>query len=652
MNGRIVGSEGTRETCPETEGKASQLSGSRAAAATLRSTCNNSKRIDPRMTRTIGRMTIAMLVLTCIAPFIAYYLANGVALANLDGQLQRSLLVTNRAVATEIERFRYLPLVVGQDARIRALASGERGTPIVAAANDYLETIVRQAGPAELYILDENGTTLAASNYKSAESFVGHDYSFRPYFQNAMRDGDGRFYAIGVTTKRPGYFLASRIDVAGRPPIVVVVKADLSPLELAWEAAGVQTAIADRWGIVFLTGNPRWKYRPLVALGKAATVRIDAERTYEGVDLAATQPILSTAAGFPSGEAKGPAIRIDDEGAQLFARFSEVEPDGWRVLAATGIENTAQLAGFWALSTLIAGLSATGALYFLHQRAHVIRIRLRQSETLERMVSERTRDLACEVEMRRKTEEELRRMHEGMIHSEKMAALGRMSAAIVHEVSQPLAALDATLATAGVFAQKGEVNAVGTRIVDARALVKRMQRTVKHLKTFARKDASELEDVAIDTVIGNAIDLADPKAKSLGVSLRIVAPAPSPIVNAVALKLEQAMLNLLLNALDAVEGRDTPSIVIRRTEDGQRVRVEFIDNGTGIAPEHRERIVEPFFTTKLTGEGLGLGLSIATTIVQECGGEIGFSQAPGGGTCATISVPLAKRNGLDLEAAQ
>ncbi|KSV67001.1 hypothetical protein N183_32625 [Sinorhizobium sp. Sb3] len=612
----------------------------------------NSKRIDPRMTRTIGRMTIAMLVLTCIAPFISYYLANGVALGNLDGQLQRSLVVTNRAIATEIERFRYLPLVVGQDARIRALASGERGAAMIAAADDYLETIVRQAGPAELYILDENGTTLAASNHKTPESFVGHDYSFRPYFRNAMHDGDGRFYAIGVTTKRPGYFLASRIDVAGRPPIVVVVKADLSPLELAWEAAGVQTAIADRWGIVFLSGNPRWKYRPLVALGEAATSRIDAERTYEGVDLATTQPILSAGASLPKGGLEEPAVRVNDEGTQLLARFSAVEPDGWRVLAATSMENTAQLAGFWALSTLITGLLATGALYFLHQRAHVIRMRLRQGETLERMVTERTRDLACEVEMRRKTEEELRRMQEGMVHSEKMAALGRMSTAIVHEVSQPLAALEATLATAGVFADKGEAHAVGTRILDARALVKRMQRTVKHLKTFARKDASELEDVAIDTVISNAFDLAAPKAKSLGVSPAIVANGPSPIVNAVALKLEQAMLNLLLNALDAVEGRSDPLIIIRRTEDERRVEVEFIDNGTGIAPEYRERILEPFFTTKQTGEGLGLGLSIATTIVQECGGEIGFSQVPGGGTCATISVPLAKRKSVDLEAAQ
>src|SRR5690606_32541714 len=140
---------------------------------------------------------------------------------------------------------------VGEDARIRAVAGPDRSEAALAAANSYLETIVREAGPADLYVLDEHGVTLAASNHATPESFVGQDYSFRPYFRNAMRKGEGRYYAIGVTTRKPGYFLASRIDIAGKPPIVVVVKADLSPLELAWEAAGVQTAIADQWGIVF-----------------------------------------------------------------------------------------------------------------------------------------------------------------------------------------------------------------------------------------------------------------------------------------------------------------------------------------------------------------------------------------------------------------
>jgi two-component system C4-dicarboxylate transport sensor histidine kinase DctB len=560
--------------------------------------------------------------------------------------------LTNRAIETEIERFRYLPKVVGEDARIRAVAGPDRSNASLAAANRYLETIVREAGPADLYVLDAQGITLAASNHATPESFVGHDYSFRPYFRNAILKGEGRYYAIGVTTGKPGYFLASRIDSAGKPPIVVVVKADLSPLELAWEAAGVQTAIADQWGIVFLSGNPDWKYRPLVPLGPEASGRLVAERTYEGADLAARPPILPNDASLPLPAAEGPALMLREGKNRLLARFSTVEPDGWRVLAATSTADTAKLAGFWALATLIAGLLATGALYFLHQRAQFIRMRLRQGQLLERMVAERTQDLALEIDMHRKTEEELRRTQEGLIHSAKMAALGRMSTAIVHEVSQPLAALDATLATAGVLAGKQAAEATGERIVDARSLVKRMQRTVKHLKTFARKDASELEDVSIDTVIGNVVDLAAPRTKTLGVTPLIEAETPSPVVRAVALKLEQAMLNLLLNALDAVEERPDPSIVIRRTQDEAHVAVAIVDNGSGIAPEHRGRIAEPFFTTKLTGEGLGLGLSIATTIVRECGGEIRFAEAPGGGTSATIHVPLGKRNTGRLEAAQ
>ncbi|QFI69346.1 ATP-binding protein [Sinorhizobium alkalisoli] len=594
------------------------------------------------MMRNIGRMTILILVVTCIAPFVAYHLASGSAIGGLEGQLQRSLVLTNRAIATEIERFRYLPLVLGEDARIRALAGRERSPAVLEAANRYLQTVVRQAGAAELYVLDDRGIALASSNFDTAESFVGHDYSFRPYFQDALHSGEGRYYAIGVTTRKPGYFLTSRIDLAGQSPIIVVVKADLLPLEATWKAAGVQTAIADRWGIVFLSGNPDWKYRPLAALSAEAVAQLARERTYEGADLAATKTILPDGVAPPIGEADAPALHVEDGGRQLLAKFSVVEPDGWLVLAATSTEDIGKLAGFWALSALIAGLLSTGMLYFLHQRALLIRMRLRQSEILERKVAERTQDLAHEIDMRKRTEEELRRAQEGLIHSEKMAALGRMSTAIVHEVSQPLAALEATLATAGLLAEKARAEKVGERVLDARALVKRMQRTVRHLKTFGRKGASELEKVDIDAVIRNALDLAAPRAKTLGIAPILEAGAPTPVVTAVAVKLEQVMLNLLLNALDAVEGRKGPAITIRRTVEAGRVCVTVIDNGSGIAPEHRERIAEPFFTTKLTGEGLGLGLSIATAIVREFGGEITFAEAAGGGTMATMAMPLGE----------
>jgi len=339
--------------------------------------------------RTIGKMTALMLVLTCIAPFVTYHLAIGAATASLEGQLQRSLVVTNRAIETEIDRFRYLPLILGEDARIRALAAGERSSDVLEAANRYLETVVAQAGAAELYVLDERGVALAASNFATSETFVGHDYNFRPYFEDALRTGAGRYYAIGVTTRKPGYFLTSRIDVPGRPPIIVVVKADLLPLEATWKAAGVQTAIADQWGIVFLSGNPDWKYRPLVPLAPEALAQVAKERKYDGVNVAAARPILpASVVTLPPGEAKAPALHVEE--GQLMAKFSVVRPDGWLVLASTSTGDTGKVAGFWALATLIAGGLASGMLYFLRQRAILIRTRLRQGEILERKVARRT----------------------------------------------------------------------------------------------------------------------------------------------------------------------------------------------------------------------------------------------------------------------
>ncbi len=602
------------------------------------------------MMRNIGKMTALMLVLTGIAPFVAYHLALGAAISSLEGQLQRSLVVTNRAIETEIERFRYLPLVLGEDARIRALAQSERSPEVLEAANRYLERVVAQAGAAELYVLDERGIALAASNFATPETFVGHDYSFRPYFQDALRAGEGRYYAIGVTTRKPGYFLTSRLDVPGRPPIIVVVKADLLPFEATWKAAGIRTAIADRWGIVFLSGNPDWKYRPLVQLSPEALAQVAEERKYDGADVAATRPILpSSVVRLPSAEAEASAIHVEE--GQLLAKFSILHPDGWLVLAATSTGDTGKIAGFWALAALIAGLLATGALYFVQQRALMIRTRLRQGEILERKVAKRTRELAREIEMRKQTEDELRHAQEGLVHSEKMAALGRMSTAIVHEVSQPLAALEATLATAGVLLERGGAEKVGERLLGARALVKRMQRTVKHLKTFARKGVSDLEPVDIDLAVRNALDLAAPRAKALGVVPSYDASGPATFVTAVAVKLEQVMLNLILNALDAIDGRKDASVLIRRTVEAGQVSIAVVDNGTGIAPEHRDRVAEPFFTTKLTGEGLGLGLAISTAILRESGGEITFAEALGGGTVVTVSMPIVDRAGLS-EAAQ
>ena len=607
------------------------------------------------MTAVFNRLTLFILLVAFVAPIAVYHVASHILLRAQQAQLQQNLALTARAIKTEIDRFRALPRMLGQDARIRAL-SQDPSAQDIALANHYLETIVKQIGPSDLYVLDRTGRTLAASNHATPQSFVGHDYSFRPYFRDALAQGEGRYYAIGVTTRTPGYFLASRIDIDERPPLVVVVKADLSPLEAAWKAAGVKTAIADEAGLVFLAGEPRWRYRPLYPLSPGALDQLLKERTYDGVDIARAQPIFSASAssGLNHGQkddAQGAVIRSDGE-QRLVTQFSTIQPDGWQIIAATDASQASASASLWALATLASGLMVSAGFYVLEQRRQLIAMRLRQGELLEQMVAERTSDLASEVSIRKRTEEELRRTQEGLVHSEKMAALGRMSAAIVHEVSQPLAALDATLATAGLLAARHDQKEVGPRLDKARGLVRRMQRTVRHLKTFSRKDVSDMERVCVETVIDNVVELAAPRIESLGVEVHISGQSPAPVVRAVPVKLEQAMLNLLLNALDAVADRKDPEVRIEHRHDHERVEIAILDNGCGIAPDLRERVFEPFFTTKLTGEGLGLGLSIAAAIIKECGGAIHFAEAETGGTRATIALPVADRAEAALEAAQ
>ena len=587
-----------------------------------------------------GRLTALMLAAALAATLVAGYLAYRSAFARLDASLDQTLIVTRRSIESEIERFRYLPRVLGEDARIRALILSPRDPDAIAQANTYLDRVAQQSGAAQLYVIDETGMTHAASNYREPGSFVGNNYGFRPYFTDAIERGEGRYYAIGVTTRRPGYFLSSRVIVTGADGRdvtgVVVAKVELEPLEEAWRSAGAHSAIADANGVVILSGNPSWKYRPLWPLDAAALMWAAAERTYEGFDMRAASPLVPDGASDPDR-----AFLASGDGTRLFARFRRIEPDGWRIVAAADPAAATSLAWFWAVVTGLLGLLATGGVRYLEQRRTLVSLRLRQTEILEGMVAERTRELARENEIRRRAEADLRAAQEGLIHSEKMAALGRMSSAIVHEVSQPLAALETTRATAEAVAGNEGAGGVRERVVAARALIKRMQRTVKHLKGFGRKDTGARTLVDVDEAVRNALDVVRPRARDAGIEPEFRPTGDSPKILVVAVKIEQVLINLLINAIDAVEGREGAAITVERDSDGDTVRIGVRDNGPGIAAEHRPRIAEPFFTTKLSGEGLGLGLSISNAILADYGGRLDFEDAEGGGTLAVVTLPGA-----------
>lgn len=563
-----------------------------------------------------------------------WWLARQQGLERLESQLQDRLTVSLRAVESEIGRYRYLPDVISQDPRIIDLLAG--GPPAaLAVANDYLQVVRDTSGADELYVVDLRGDTLAASNWNEPGSFVGHNYAFRPYFADAISLGAGRFYAVGVTTGRPGYFLSSRVESGGRIIGVVVVKVDMAPLAQTWAKAGDLTAIADPDGVVFLAGEPRWIYRPLRPLRPETIALLVAERRYDGIDLATMEPLTSLAAGQTSD------VSVDVGGEAFLLGQRGVEPDQWQLLSAlplAPVEAEARLLA--GLAALLAMLALAVAL-FLRQRQQLTRIKLEHNAVLERRVAERTIALAHEVEERTRAEMDLRTMQESLIHAAKLAALGRMSAAIVHEVSQPLSALDNTLAAAGLHAERQASGEVQRNLISARSLLKRMQRTVKHLKTFSsRRDNAPPEAVDVNLAIEAAIEIVTPRARGHGVQIAFERNAGLPPISGNAIRLEQVLINLLLNALDASIAVGEVNIEVTARPLNGRMQIAVSDTGGGISSEARDRLFEPFFTTKTTGEGLGLGLSISRTIIEEFGGALSLSPLPAGGTEARIELPL------------
>ena len=579
------------------------------------------------------RVLLSFLAVALLAAGLAYWVTWQRGLRALDTLLDQSLILTRRAVESEIARFRALPDVAAEDVRITDALRDRTSPEATGAASRYLETIAERTGATHLYLMDGSGHVLSASNWNTPLSFVGQNYSFRPYFRDALTTGRGGFYAIGVTTGTPGYFLSSRVGPVD-DPAVIATKIDVTPLERTWKTAGVSVAIADRDGIVFLSGVDDWRYRPLRPLDGATLERLARVRTYDGIDIGRANPLLTAT---PDGGAL--ALRGPD-GAELRGRSALIEDDDWRVISAAPIASVRAAAFLWAVGAALAAVAATALGMIVNQRRQLIRLRLRQNVLLETRVAERTRELAHEIEARRKTEADLRAAQESLIHTEKMAALGRMSAAIVHEISQPLAAMEATLAAAELSAGSDTAK-TGTRIGTARSLIRRMQRTTKHLKSFSRKDINTLTLIDLNKVVQNALDLVAPRAKAVGVTPAFTATDPAPQVMAGAVRLEQVCLNLLLNALDAVEGQEGARVAVATRANGDSAVIEVADSGSGIAAADLPRVTEPFFSTKIGGEGLGLGLSISQAIVTEFGGRIDIASAPGTGTRVTVTLPRA-----------
>ncbi|MCQ9392529.1 ATP-binding protein [Pseudomonas viridiflava] len=523
---------------------------------------------------------------------------------------------------TLIERYRALPSVLALDPEIRTALSGPVTEDVQNRLNLKLEKINAAAHSSTLELLDRHGLAVGASNWQTPNSYVGHNYGFRPYFLQTRAQGTGRFYAVGVTTGIPGYFLSSAVlDDASGFIGAMVVKLEFPTLEQEWGQGDDLLMVSDDKGIVFIANQPGWRYRELEPISLENRSELLRTRQYDKKPLTPLRSRVIDQLGEHS-----QLRRVDgpDGTADYLWQSLPLPDENWTLhllrkppLANEDIRNAGiAAAGIW-LALVFLGL-------FLYQRWRLARMRERSRDELERLVQERTRDLQT--------------AQDGLVQSAKLAALGQMSAALAHEINQPLTAQRMQLATVRLLLDQGRIEEACKALIPVDQQLTRMAALTGHLKTFARKSPAGLrERLDLATVVDQALLLLEPRLHEEHVDCVLQLSRPA-WVRGDAIRLEQVLINLLRNALDAMRGR-TPARLEIRIEplDGQW-RLSVVDTGEGIAPENLNSIFDPFFTTKPVGDGLGLGLAVSYAIIHELGGQLS-AENHGNGAVFWFSLP-------------
>ncbi|CAD5198191.1 sensor histidine kinase [Pseudomonas sp. FEN] len=577
----------------------------------------------PRYLR-LALYTLLILAGTVLAAGWAMHRAEQQALVDDAARGKTQLTLYANALHTLIERYRALPAVLALDPQLRAALSGPIDATQQDALNRKLERINGAARSSTLQLLDRNGLSVAASNWRLPSSYVGHNYGFRPYFSQARVDGSGHFYAVGVTSGIPGYFLASAVTGDNGEFLgAMVVKLEFPELEHEWSKGNDTLLVSDARDIVFIANQPGWRYRLLRPLHDTDRSEIGSTRQYDKQSLS---PLDYRA--LQVFDENSYLTRVDgpDGSADYLWESLALPPENWTLhllrkpqMAAEERRNAGLAgAGLW--------LALVFLLLFLSQRWRLARLRQRSREELERLVEERTRDL--------------RTAQDGLVQSAKLAALGQMSAALAHEINQPLTAQRMQLATLRLLLDHGRIDAAYQALEPLDQMLSRMAALTGHLKTYARQSPSGLrEPLDLAGVVDQALQLLDPRLRADAVSsvLHLARPA---WVRGDAIRLEQVLINLLRNALDAMHDKPLKRLEIRIEARPPSWLLTVGDSGGGIAEEHLAKVFDPFFTTKPVGEGLGLGLAVSYAIVHELDGRLSVENRHGG-AYFSLTLPIA-----------
>ncbi|WP_395542923.1 ATP-binding protein [Neotabrizicola sp. sgz301269] len=574
-----------------------------------------------------------------IAVWQTHRLALQTALETDRARVETALRMAVNAVEGDLARYEAMPQLLADLDEIQLMVTRPDDPVRRAGINRLLEEQSSKLLASDIYIMRPDGETIAASNHRRIDSFIGHNFRYRPYFQEAVQGGQGRFYGVGTTSGVRGYFFSSPIyDHAGRIGGVIAVKVGVDRIEESWRGGEYSIFVTDPEGIVFLSSDPELLYGSLYPLTPDRLARTETNRRYSDLPLHELTFRSDVLAGVEIARlaAAGGAER------EFIVQHQNMAEAGWTVNVLLDSGSARAEARVIAVATIlllcVAGFAAVMVLQRRARIAERIRLQAESNADLERRVEERTAALEREVAERRATEAELRAAQANLVRVGKLAALGQMSAALSHEINQPLAAARNYADSAAILIDRGDTARARENMGLILSLIDRMTAIGRHLRNAARKPNDRLEPVSLAQLLPETQIILAGRLASAKAVLEIDLPPGLPAMKAGATRLQQVLVNLIANAADAVEGREDRRITLSARVVGNRVALSIRDRGPGIPDAIADRIFDPFFTTKGVGAGLGLGLSICYNIIRDFDGEIvAHSAKPG--TEFIVTVP-------------
>ncbi|QTC92297.1 sensor histidine kinase [Brevundimonas goettingensis] len=572
-------------------------------------------------------LAVVWLVLAVGAALIAGELARRQAEGDLARQAQAGAALHAAVLRSELEKHRSLPLVLAQDPEAVALLT-DPGPARTDQVDRKLERLAEQTRAAAIYLLDAKGVARAASNWRLPTSFVGEDYSFRPYFTRAMQTGDAEFFALGTVSGRPGLYLARRMaDADGRVVGVAVVKVEFDALEADWRGSGEPAYVADPSGVILITSVPDWRFRTVAPMSDAQRRQVLTGQTL-GHDALAPLP-------FRTADAR-PALvtaAVDGPPESWIAASADTATPGWtlHLLSPAGTAILVAVSNARAVALLAVTL-LMGAVGVLLRRRQLAEAQMRAEEAaradLERRIDERTVELRAandelnrQIDERRAAEAGREMLREELVQANKLATLGQIAAGVAHEINQPVAAIRTSAETVLAYLKRDDGEGVTRTANRIAELTARIGSITDELRAFSRKTTSRPSAVSPDEAIDGALVLLTGRLRASRIAVTR-AKAPSLKVLADRVRLEQVILNLVQNAVEALDeaGVAEPRLSLSVAATGDGVEIVIADNGPGLSDEIAGALFTPFVTTKATG--LGLGLVICRDIVASFGGEL------------------------------